>query len=222
MDSQHTTGLRSRVSDIYQRRRELASRVPAKAWVVLGLFFIAAILMALHTAMSSKDAYLRLNLQHSFRNADLAVWVDGDRVYSGKLHGVSRKKFGLLNEGVHGSLSENIAVPSGKHRVRLQVTSDDGSVEDSVSGEFIRNHEVALLATARPSAVSLAWESAAGQNDSPAEGPGWFARYAGTVFLSIGGSIISALTGFAIKEVPARLRSRQPTEEKAQSAAAGQ
>jgi hypothetical protein len=220
MDAQFT-GLPSRASEIYQRGRELASRVPSKAWVVVGLFFIAAILMALYTAMSSKDAYLRLNLQHNFHDADVSVWVDDDRVYSGKLHGVSRKKFGILNEGVHGSLSESIAVPSGKHRVRVQVTSDQGAVEDSVNGELIKNHEVNLLATARSSGVSLTWEGAA-QSESPSDGPGWLARYASTLLLSVGGSIISALTGFAIKEVPARLKNRQTPEAKTQSAAAGQ
>jgi hypothetical protein len=35
---------------------------------------------------------------------------------------------------------------------------------------------------------------------------GWFSQYAGSLFLTIAGSIISALAGYAIKELPARLR----------------
>ncbi len=41
-------------------------------------------------------------------------------------------------------------------------------------------------------------------------------RYAGSFFLTIAGSIMSAITGLAIKELPARLRSTSGSAPKAE------
>jgi hypothetical protein len=43
--------------------------------------------MAIHTAITAKDASLHLKLQHDFRNAQVSVWVDDDLAYSGKMSG---------------------------------------------------------------------------------------------------------------------------------------
>ena len=74
----------------------MVRRAPAKAWIVFGLFLLAALFMAIHTAIVAKDSSLRVKLQHSFRNAQLSVWVDDDLVYSGKLYGTTKKKLGVV------------------------------------------------------------------------------------------------------------------------------
>jgi hypothetical protein len=63
--------------------------------------------MALYTAFSGKDASLQLKVQHSLRNGQLSLWVDGEPAYSGNLVGYTRKKFGLI-PSVQGNLSETI------------------------------------------------------------------------------------------------------------------
>ena len=75
--------IRAQITTLYQQGHDRFSRLPAKARVVLGLFLFAAILMALHTALSAKDASLHLTVQHSFRSANLSVWIDDDLAYSG-------------------------------------------------------------------------------------------------------------------------------------------
>src|SRR3954469_10078862 len=82
------------------------SRVPVKAWIVLGLFLMAAILMAVHTALYSQDASLHLKLQHGFRSARLAVFIDDGLAYSAHLSGSTKKRFGLIPDSVQGSLSQ--------------------------------------------------------------------------------------------------------------------
>jgi hypothetical protein len=75
------------------------------------------------------------------------------------------------------------------------------------SGDFSPNSESDLAVSARQSGLSLSW---LGTSSAPAETStnlGWFSRYAGSLFLTIAGSIMSALTGYAIRELPARLRS---------------
>lgn len=205
--------------------REWLARIPAKAQIVLGLFLVAAILLAVHTAMAGKDASLHLSLQHAFRSADVSVWVDGDLAYSGKLKGSVKKKFGLIPGSVQGRLSEIVPVSAGTHQVRVRVVSEDGSAQqDSLSGDFIRNAERELSVSARPSGLSLAWLATNAAASSSSQG--WFTRYANALFLTIAGSIISAITGFALRELPGHIRSRQIEETvedpKVHSAAAGQ
>lgn len=212
--------LRSGAARGYQRSRDLLMRMPVKARWVLGIFLAAALILALHTALSVKDSTLHLHVQHDFRSADLSVWVDGDLVYSGQLRGATKKKFGLIPESVQGSFSQAVAVPSGTREVRVRVVSDDGSSqEDSISGDFVKNASRDLSVSAHHRGVSLNWLNS-GADTMPAS-TGWFGRYASSFLLTVAGSLISALTGFVLKELPGRLKSPAP-DSKAQSSAAGQ
>ena len=191
-------------------------RIPLSARIVLGAFLLAAVFMAAHTAATTKDASLRLKVQHNLRGAQLSVWVDGDLAYSGRLAGTARKKFGVIPE-VQGSLSETLAVSSGSHQVRVRVASDDGSVqENSARGDFPSNTQRTISIVARRDDLSLAWpgmDAAVPEPVTSAQIPGssWFSRYAGSLLLTVAGSIVSALTGYAIKELPRQFGSR-PTE----------
>ena len=105
--------------------------------------------------------------------------------------------------------------------MRVRVSSDDGSTEeDSISADFVPHSKRELSAVARHNGLALSWQSA---EPAPAvSSEGWLARYAGTLFLTAAGSIISALTGFALKELPSHLRSRQDSETRTRAASAGE
>jgi len=193
----------------FHRGRQWATRVPGKVWILLLLFLIAAVLMGVRTIFTAKDSSLHLKLQHGFRSAQVAIWVDRDLAYSGKVSGSVKKRFGLIpTDSVQGSLSEIIPVPSGQHKVRVRIEPEDAAMqEDTISGSFSANKESDLSVSARQSALLLSW---AGSSSAPSEasaGFGWFSRYAGSLLLTIAGSIMSALTGYAIRELPARFRS---------------
>lgn len=222
MEPEAKPAIRSRLQACWQSALLHAARVPAKGWIVFGFFLFAAALMALHTALGGKDSVLRLKVQHAFRSAQLTVWIDGSQVYSGRLIGSTRKRFGLIPEAAGGSLSETLSVSSGNHQVRVRVAPDDGSVqEDTIAGEFASQSQRTLSVSARRSDVSLAWSdslpvAAAGAAEAQAPPPtGWLERYAGTLLLTAAGSIISALTGYALKELPRQLASRQGEAPKA-------
>jgi hypothetical protein len=211
MNQESMAALREKALLIYQKARIRAAKVPLTGWVVGGFCCFAALLMALHTAMSAKDATLRLKVQHGFRSAQLQVWVDDDMAYSGKLTGTAKKKLGFIPDAVQGSLSETLEVPSGAHKVKVRVTSDDGNIqEDTTNADFARNTQRTLSVVARRSDVSLNWQgSTASAPDPPPASSGWFARYASTLLLTAAGSIISALTGYAVRELPGHIRARQ-------------
>lgn len=214
MDPERIEHLRNQAAALWQKARTWAARLPGKAWLVLGLFVVAALGLALHTALTAKDSSLHLKVQHSFRSADISVWVDGDLAYSGHLVGSSKKKFGLIPDSAQGSLSRIVSVSSGQHKVRVRVDPEDGSAQEEISvGNFPRNGERDLAVSARASGLTLSWPGTANvpatTPDEPASSPGWISRYAGSLFLTIAGSIISAITGYAIRELPAQFRSRQ-------------
>jgi hypothetical protein len=162
---------------------------------------------------------LHVKVQHGFHNAQVSVWVDGDLAYSGTLSGAVKKKFGFLpSDTVQGSLSQMIPVHSGQHTIRVRIAPDDASAQDdTTAGDFVRNGERELYVAARHSGLSLTWQGGGSSvADAPSSGAGWLSRYAGSLLLSIAGSIISALTGFAIRELPGRLRPASDAAPKAE------
>jgi hypothetical protein len=213
MQEQSSVDLRVRWISTWQRIKPALARVPAKAWVVLGLFLAAAVMMAVRTAISSRDAILHLRVQHGFRSAQISVWVDGDSAYSSRLSGSMKKRFGLIPDSVQGTFSQSIPLSSGQHTIRVRVEPEGGSpMEDNIAGAFEKHSERDLSVNARKSGISLAWQGGTSTGDTDSPEAGWFSRYAGSLFLTIAGSIISALTGYAIRELPGYIRSRQNVE----------
>src|SRR5258708_39579001 len=119
MDWESRARIRAQASQCYDRSRAWLARLPVKARIILVLFLVAAVLMALHTASTGKDASLHLTLQHGFRSADFSLWIDGNLAYSGKLRGSTKKKFGLIPGSVYGRLSEIVPVSAAPTRVRV-------------------------------------------------------------------------------------------------------
>jgi hypothetical protein len=205
MNPQLMIGWRDKAALLYQR----AVGKLVKARVIFGLFLLAAVCLAIHTSLTKKDASLHLKLQHDFRNAQVSVWVDDDLAYAGKITGSTRKKFGLIpTDSVQGNLSQILPVRVGQHHIRLRIEPDDAAMqEDSISGEFSAHIERDLVVSARHNGLSLSWQ---GSRNVTVEAPanfGWIVPYAGSLLLTIAGSVMSALVGYAIKELPSRLRS---------------
>ena len=209
MDRQETIRFREKALLLFRHVRQFAASVPVKVRILLGLFLIAALFIAIHTAITAKNASLHLRLQHDFRNAQVSVWVDDDLAYSGKVTGSPKKRFGLIpTDSAQGNLSQIIPVRSGQHNIRLRIEPDDAAMqEDSISGNFSNHTERDLAVSARHSGLSISWQGAGTALVEDSANFGWLSQYAGSLFLTITGSIISALAGYAIKELPARFRS---------------
>lgn len=190
-------------------RRRLPLWTQISAAVLIGMLMLAV----LHSLFFGRGSVLHLRVQHGFASADIAVFVDDDSVYSGKLTGTLKKKYVVFGNTMQGALTQEIPVSSGLHRVRVQLTSSDGRVQqDSITADFARNSDRTLLVNARRGNLDLEWmgSSAPPASDySSAPTSGGLSRYGTTIFMSIAGSIISALTGYAIRELPGYLKSRQ-------------
>jgi hypothetical protein len=96
------------------------------------------------------------------------------------------------------------------------VEPDDGSsLEDSTSAEFADHSQRDLSVSVRRNGMSFNWQPTGQTQAAVASGNGWLSRYAGSLFMTIAGSIISALAGYAIRELPGQLQKTQTTEPKA-------
>ena len=201
--------LRQKAAQLYQRARLRAALVPVKVRIVLGLVLVAGVLLAMYTALTAKDSSLHLKLQHDFHGAQVSLWVDDELAYSGKITGSARKRFGLIpSDSAQGNLSQIIPMRSGRHNIRLRIEPEDAATqEDSVSGDFSPHTERDLSVSARHSGLSVSWQGTGRSLVETSSTFNWFSRYAGSLFLTIVGSIMSALAGYAIKELPARIRS---------------
>ena len=217
MNSERIAELRARAALLEQEAAQWFRSVPLRARILIGLFFLAAVLMAIHTALTAKDASLHLKLQHGFRSAQLSVWVDDDLAFSGKILGSAKKKFGLIPTDVQqGSLSQIIAVRSGRRSIRVRIQPEDAAPqEDIITGDFASNAERDLSVSARKNGLALSWQGTGSTPVETASSFSWLSRYASSLFLTITGSIMSALAGYAIRELPARLRSAPDSTPKA-------
>jgi len=209
MNGERLKELRSKAALFDQKLLKQIRCVPVKVRILLGLFLLAALAMAIHTALTSNDASLHLKLQHSFRSAEVSVWVDHDLAYSGKITGAAKKKFGLIpTDAQQGSLSQVIPLRSGQRNIRVRVQPDDAAMqEDSITGTFASNAQRDLSVNARRNGMSVSWQGSSGAPVEAVSSFAWLSRYASSLFLTITGSIMSALAGYAIRELPARLRS---------------
>lgn len=225
MDPDPKPSPRSTLQILWQHARQSSARIPTKGWIAAGTVLMVGILLIVHASIS-KDATLRFRLQHSFRSAQVSLWIDGDLTYLGKVTGYPRKHFGVIPDGsLSGSVSQVIPVSSGRHRLKVRVEPDDGNIQEAViSGDFQSHTEATLAGNARDSGVSLSWgqdraTDASGSTASDTSNSSGLGHYVSWFLLTIAGSVISALTGYAVREVPAILRNRQNPE--AKSTAAG-
>ncbi len=210
MDQSFFTQVLTRTRAWPSRAVCLLRKLPLTGQVALALLVLVAVFVAVHQWIAPKDFTLRLKVQHSFRSGQLWVYVDDDLAYSGKLNGSLKKRFGLIPDSVQGSLSETLQLASGAHHIKVRASAEDGTVqEDTISGDFARNSQRTLSVVVRHSDLGLSWQGSAGSLPDPEPSSGWFSKYASSLFLTAAGSIISALTGFALKELPNQMRSRQ-------------
>jgi hypothetical protein len=179
-----------------------ARRLSSKARVALSLGLLAAILLGVSVFLSLPSATLRLVCRHDFRSADLTVWIDGNIVLTETMTGAVKKLWGVLEktEGIYG---RTLPVSSGKHVVQVRIRGTGYNRTKSIQADFARGKESTLsIDTGRD--LVLAWRTPAGGTE-PSGGTSLF-RYAGSVLMTIFGSVVSASIGVLVQDF---LRSRK-------------
>jgi hypothetical protein len=172
----------------------------------VGITAAAVFLIAFLPHLVGASASLKVQMQHSFRSAQISVWLDGDLACSEHLTGSQRRRFGLLPAGIGGNFSRLLQVSSGRHTVKVRVTSDEGyDNTGSITGDFPADSEISLQVKPRSSGdLDMNWQ---GMSTMPADsGPAWYVKYAGSLLMTAVGSLVSAVMAYVVRELPNLLR----------------
>ena len=88
---------------------------------------------------------LQIEIQHHFSDGQASVWLDERLIYTHSLRGNTKTR-ALVFRKVEGRQSETIGVPTGKHKLRVEVQSAAGHYDQSrsIDGAFIRNRQSTL------------------------------------------------------------------------------
>jgi hypothetical protein len=172
----------------------------------VGITVAAVFLIAFLPHLALRNTNLKVQMQHSFRSAQVSVWVDGNLACAEHVTGSPRRRFGLLPAGIGGNFSRLLQVSSGRHTVRVRVTSDEGyDNTGSITGDFPADSEISLQVRPRSSGdLDMNWQ---GMSTMPADsGTAWYVKYAGSLLMTAVGSLVSALMAYVVRELPNLLR----------------
>jgi eukaryotic-like serine/threonine-protein kinase len=97
------------------------------------------------TSPAPSPATLEIEVDHKFAEANLSIWVDDRLAYTHLLEGTDRKHLVVFHH-VEGHEFHAVPVPPGKHRLRVQVTSDAANYDQTatVAGDFASGQENVL------------------------------------------------------------------------------
>lgn len=171
-----------------------------RARLALSLGFLAAVLLGISAFLFLPSATLQLVCRHDFRSADITVSIDGEVVHTDTLTGAVRKWFGVV-ERTEGTYARTVSVSAGRHVVAVRLRAPGYDRTRSIEGEFSRGKE-STLSVDSGRGLSLAWRGTGGGGsavDHASSSSSWF-RYAGSIMMTIFGSIVSASIGVFVQD----------------------
>lgn len=187
---------------LQSRLMALVHKLSRKQRLLVGLVIVLA-LVGWRLFAASQTATLKIQGQHSFRQAELAVWIDGDLAQKFNLTGSTRRHFGLTGS-VQGSFAKSLRVPAGEHTIRIVVgVPAEGYEKDSeITGAFETKSEHTLYVNAerRGSSPSLSWRDGLSLPKPPNGALPGYAKVVTSFLFTIGGSMLSAVIGFLVQE----------------------
>jgi hypothetical protein len=179
---------------------------------LIALLLVAAItLFTWRFSLLGETATLRLKVQHSFRSADIAVFVDGESRYRGKLSGTSKRRFGFRNNA-EGTFSHTLHLHPGYHLVRVQVKSpsDGYSETNEMMVEIGPDKERQLTVTADRRSPTLRMAAQTPESAAAAAMPTWYQNYFTSLSLTLSGTVVSMLFGYLIQQFVGLFRKTPP------------
>jgi serine/threonine-protein kinase len=88
-------------------------------------------------AVNSAAAMLEIEVDHKFADARMSIWVDDELTYTHPLQATDKKRLVIFHR-VQGHEFHAVQIPTGKHRLRVQVNPGAGVTEQTaiVEGNF--------------------------------------------------------------------------------------
>lgn len=156
------------------------------------------------------SATLTVAGRHSFRQAEVSIWIDGDLKSTFEVSGSAKKKLGVFQK-IDGSFSRSLRVGAGEHtiRVRVHALPDGGEIVRQCQANVESGTESTVYVNADRGLLSLSFASGAPRTKSePESSSGGYLKMMQSVFMAVAGSALSAVVGFLVQDF---LKSRKAT-----------
>jgi hypothetical protein len=191
--------------------RSLLRKIPSRAYLLVLLLVSAIALFSWRFSILGETATLKLKVQHSFKAADITVFVDGESRYSGKLTGTSKRRFGFRNNA-EGTFSHTFHLHPGRHVVRVQVKSpsDGYSETNELTLEIGPDKERQLAVTADRRSPTLRMAAQTPESVAIDSTPSWYQSYFTSLSLTLSGTVVSMLFGYLIQQLVGLFRKKTP------------
>jgi hypothetical protein len=173
------------------------------------VLLIAAIFIV-YALVPSETARLQLICQHSFRSAQVSVFVDGSIVYSSNVNVTAKKRLGILPKGQSGPevFSKLIDVPTGNHVVQVRISAPTEGFDQarSAAADFTADRESILQINAtRRNTLAINFEGASSSTTLPLNASASseshpLPKSGITIVFSILGTMLSASISFLVQE----------------------
>lgn len=190
-----------------------ARRLPRKAYLTALLLVAAIGLFSWRFSLIGETATLKLKVQHSFKSAQIAVFIDGESRYSGKLSGTAKRRFGMRNNA-QGNFSQTFHLRPGTHVVRVQIKSSaDGYSESAeLPIELAAHRQQELVVTADRRTVTLRAPAQTTESSATNAAPTWYQSYFMSLSLTLTGTVVSMLFGYLVQQVIDLFRKEKSAE----------
>jgi len=177
----------------------VVQQIPSKARLALLAGFVVLIGLAVYTVFFSGSAALNVVCHHSFRAAELSVYLDGRLVYEDEITGSTKKRYGVLDKRVEGRFSKSLKVSPGDHVAQVHLKSADGFEQTKSCGVSLRpGNDATILINAQHSGMSLIYD---GPPVAPLKDLGYTPPSPWrSLLITVGGSALSAAIGFMVQE----------------------
>jgi hypothetical protein len=202
----------SRMVELMHEAAGGMKRIPPKL-AALALALILLAYGAWRVFYVPDTAILNLKGQHSFRTAELSIWVDSRLAQKTQLVGSTKKRFGFVQQPVQGSFSHSLRVPAGEHTIRISIgaPSEGYSQSEELQADFQPRTQRTIIVTPerRSGRLSLAWRDAqsfTAETTTRSSGTGGIIS---SLLITVAGSILSGVVGFFVRERLAMLRAKK-------------
>lgn len=148
------------------------------------------------------SATLTVAGRHSFRQAEVSIWVDGELKSTFEVSGSAKKKLGVFQK-IDGSFSRSLRVGAGEHtiRVRVHALPDGSEIVRQCQANVHSGTESTVYVNADRGVLSLGFASGASRTrpEPESSNSGYF-KMMQSVLVAIAGSALSAVVGFLVQD----------------------
>ena len=208
-----------RLADRLQKAFTLLRPYWADRRVRIAVGVVLLVIAASWYWFAAASATLTVAGRHSFRQAEISIWVDGDLKSTFEVSGSAKKKLGVFQK-IDGSFSRSLRVGAGDHTVRVRVHSlaDGTDIVRQCQASVQSGSEANVYVNAERGLLSLSFASGASRTrPEPESSNGGYMKMMQSVLMAIAGSALSATVGFLVQDF---LKSRKAGTTPAQAPSA--